>query len=183
MRCNLYGLTDGEQKRCILDQDHTISCQFETKEILTKTLYCEDCKMYTLTPHLVTFKCHNIMGHTWKEYSSNNELVFKSGASSSACASFRLIPFVSIKRLADRCQLGLDKKGDAAWNAVNPKADEMLDDTQWVINRYEHAIKHAYLAIGKLSGIIPDDGDDDAAAVMWAGMLGIAADERRRSKK
>jgi hypothetical protein len=108
------------------------------------------------------------------------EKVFTGGASSSECASFRLIPFEAIKRLADRCQLGLDRKGEAAWNTMNPRSGEMLDDVDWVVNRFEHAIKHSYLAIMKLKGLIPDDDDDDAAAVMWAGMLGIAADERRK---
>lgn len=184
IRCDKIESRDGKQ--CILDAGHYVNHVFGAKELISmnqcnymSSIDNEQCSLQFghKSDH------HFPMQGKEKVTIHSVETIFAGGASSSACSSFRLIPFIAIKELADRCQLGLDRKGDKAWNATNPNADKILDDTAWVINRAEHAIKHAYLAIGKLSGIIPDDGDNDAAAIMWAGMLLIAAADRRKRVK
>jgi hypothetical protein len=80
---------------------------------------------------------------------------------------YSLIPKAALDALADRFELGQQKYKDKSWNALT-KQDGLLDDA-WVIARAEHVIYHAMLIIQKMNGLIPDDGDDDAAAIMWGG--------------
>lgn len=93
---------------------------------------------------------------------------YKSGASSSVKPHFELIPYEALVALANRFQLGLDKYGSGAWNALSPN-QRQLDDDEWIESRLSHIIHHAYQIIMKRRGLIPDDCDDDAAAIMWGG--------------
>lgn len=96
-------------------------------------------------------------------------LPFAGGAvSSSKIPRLDLIPYRSIVRLAARFELGLERHGEKAWNALSSN-QQVLTDRDFVIARAAHAANHALLLIGKLTGCIPDDGDDDAAAIMWSG--------------
>ena len=80
---------------------------------------------------------------------------------------YSLIPKSSLDALAARFELGLEKHKNKSWNGLSNQAG--LFNKDWVISRAEHVIHHAMLYIQKLEGIIPDDGDDDAAAIMWGG--------------
>jgi hypothetical protein len=46
----------------------------------------------------------------------------------------------------------------------------VLEDKEFLIARAAHAIDHALKLIAKLEGLSPEDGDDDAAAIAWAGV-------------
>lgn len=93
---------------------------------------------------------------------------FASGVASSKDPRLDLIPYGSLARLADRFELGIERKGDKAWNSSSTNTAPLTDEA-FIIDRAMHAVKHAYRLIDKLRGKISDDGDDDAAAIMWAG--------------
>ena len=93
---------------------------------------------------------------------------------------FDLIPYGALKALADRFELGEQKHGPKTWNGRS-KQDGLADD-EWIYARAAHVINHALLYIAKMSGTIPDDGDDDAAAIMWGGTC-LSEAKRRRAKE
>jgi hypothetical protein len=82
---------------------------------------------------------------------------------------FGMIPHAALEALANRFELGEQKHGPKSWNALSNQ--EALKDDAWVLSRAEHIIHHAYRYIQKMKGLIPDDGDDDAAAIMWGGAV------------
>lgn len=88
---------------------------------------------------------------------------------SSVKPRFALIPSHALEALAARFELGEEKHKGKTWNAL---ADQKaLENRDWILSRAEHAIYHIYRYIGKMEGLIIDDGDDDAAAIMWAGTV------------
>jgi hypothetical protein len=88
---------------------------------------------------------------------------------SSVKPRFALIPSHALEALAARFELGEEKHKGKSWNAL---ADQKsLENRDWILSRAEHAIYHIYKYISKMEGLIPDDGDDDAAAIMWAGTV------------
>lgn len=101
----------------------------------------------------------------------NQEIKFASGASSSYCPPYYLIPKNALERLANVFQRGINRKGDAAWNVYG--SQEALTDINFVIDRVSHIIKHALQYRDKLIGKIdwndPNYPEDDAAAIMWGG--------------
>lgn len=97
--------------------------------------------------------------------------------SSSIKPSFALIPYNSLVALAERFELGEVKYKAGTWNAISDQA--ALENEEWILKRAEHIIHHIYQWIMKRKGLIPDDGDDDAAAIMWGGCL---LSEARRVK-
>jgi hypothetical protein len=105
------------------------------------------------------------------------KLVFQSGASSSKIPRYDLIPAQALRRIADRFELGLKKYKEASWNARSKQ--DALQDKEWVIARASHVIDHAYKLIEKMIGAVPDDGDDDAAAIVWGGICLIQATEKK----
>jgi len=112
---------------------------------------------------------------------NNKKVVFKSGASSTKIPRFELIPRIALVALADRYELGLERHGETAWSILS--ADQSpLDDKEWLTARLAHVIDHATKALDKLHGRIPDDGDDDAAAIMWGGSVLAAARDHQRRK-
>lgn len=100
---------------------------------------------------------------------NQENITFKSGAASSRIPRFDLIPRQSLVELADRCALGLERHKEKSWNAASTNQAVLLDD-EFIIARATHAIDHATKFIEKLRGQRPDDGDNDASAIMWAGM-------------
>jgi hypothetical protein len=93
----------------------------------------------------------------------------KSYTKGTDCPDYQLIPFAALTALANRFGLGKRTYGAKAWNAES--SQDALDDVEFIRARLGHAIKHASLALAKINGEIPDDGDDDAGAIMWAGAM------------
>jgi hypothetical protein len=91
------------------------------------------------------------------------------GLTSTPCPSYGLIPLVALDSLAGRFAFGEQTRraaGKQAWNALTPQ-DGLT--REFVRIRLEHVIKHAMLAIAKLEGSTPRDGDDDAGGIMFGG--------------
>lgn len=98
------------------------------------------------------------------------EIPFASGVSSSKVPRLELMPYEALVRTAARYEAGIERKGDAAWNALS-KNQECLTDRAFIMARLGHVLHHASRLQAKLLGYIPDDGDDDAAAIAWAGQF------------
>jgi hypothetical protein len=103
-------------------------------------------------------------------------VVFKSGAASSKIPRLDLIPRKALLRVAGRFELGLERHGERSWNAASSQA--CLEDREFLIYRAAHVIDHALKLIAKLRGQLPDDGDDDAAAIAWGGICLCEATEQ-----
>jgi hypothetical protein len=101
------------------------------------------------------------------------KLIFKGGAASTPKPKLFLIPYNALVGLANRFELGWNKYKDNAYNAISPPSNarrsEMLQDQEWIRERISHVIHHAYQYLQKMEGVIEDDGDDDASAIMWGG--------------
>lgn len=96
---------------------------------------------------------------------SSEELVRTScGATASRKPRFDLIPLGGLTAVADRFELGLEKHSKNNWR-------KGIGDRDWCIARLNHVINHALTMIGKLEGQLPDDGDDDAGAIAWGGII------------
>lgn len=102
------------------------------------------------------------------------------GVASTKIPRLELIPFSALESLAYRFELGIQRKGDKAWNALTNK-EEALKDANFVINRLAHCIKHCYAAIEKLY-CYEDDGEDDAGAILFAGSV-LAEYNKLKGKK
>ena len=113
--------------------------------------------------------------------STEEKVIFKSGAASTKIPRLDLVPREALIRLADRFELGLAKYGERAWNAASSQA--CLEDKEWLIARAAHVIDHALKLIGKLRGQLPEDGDDDAAAIAWGGVCLCEARAKRTDPK
>lgn len=107
---------------------------------------------------------------------SEEKVVFQSGASSSKIPRFDMIPRSALVRLAKRFELGNEKHGPRSWNAL--QNNQALQDKDWIIARAAHVIDHALKFMAKYTGQMPDDGDDDASAIMWGGTCLCAATEQ-----
>lgn len=84
----------------------------------------------------------------------------ESGAtSSSRKPEYRLIPFCLIRRTGQRLADGARKHGEGNW-------EKALDDRDFMMDRANHLIEHAYRAIEKLQkGMFVDLDDDDLGGV------------------
>jgi hypothetical protein len=103
----------------------------------------------------------------------------KSYSKGSSIPRLELIPREALIRLAGRFELGVKNYQDKAWNALSPN-QECLSDRDMAIARAAHALDHASKLIAILSGQMPDDGDDHAGAILWAGsFLAMASDVLR----
>lgn len=85
-----------------------------------------------------------------------------SGAKSSTVPRLDLIPHRALVRLAGRYEKGMKRYGRNNWQ-------KGLTDLDYVLERAAHVLNHASILIEKLQGLRADDGDDDAAAIMWGG--------------
>lgn len=102
--------------------------------------------------------------------------LFKSGTTSTKKPRFDLIPHAGLIHAANRFELGLSKHGDKAWNALSPNQDALYD-IEWLIARASHGIDHCYNMIRRLS-TANFEGDDDAGAIAWCGLVLSAAWDR-----
>lgn len=113
------------------------------------------------------------------------EVKFKSGVASSKCPQFFLIPRNALIRLANVFQLGIERKGEAAWNVYS--SQEALGDREFTLDRISHIIKHALIYRDKLIGAIdwedPKYKEDDAAAIMWGGAFLAEAEDYVKKQK
>lgn len=96
-------------------------------------------------------------------------------AASTKGPSFHLIPTVALVKLAERFELGEERKGDKAWNATS-KNQECLLDKAWLIERCSHIIYHAMKLRDQLAGLEADESPtDNASAIAWGGVFLICA--------
>jgi len=90
--------------------------------------------------------------------------------------AYHLIPTAALNKLAERFELGIERKGDKAWNATSNNQD-CLTDKDLLIERCSHIIHHAL----KLRDQLQDSSrgeesiQDNAAAVMWGGAFLVCA--------
>lgn len=103
-----------------------------------------------------------------RDHAAEEKSRFAGGATASKAPDFARFSFSAHRRVAVRGDLGAEKHGEGNW-----KKD--LDNRDFVIARLNHVIIHAYKLIAKLRGEIPDDGDDDAAAIAWGGLFACEA--------
>lgn len=109
------------------------------------------------------------------------KLKFASGATSTVVPRFELIPRHFMVRLSARFEKGIERHGDAAWNARS--SQDPLDDKAFLMARLGHVIDHATKLMDKLDGRMKDDGEDDAGAIGWAAALLCEATNPARKKK
>jgi hypothetical protein len=97
------------------------------------------------------------------------------GLKCSTIPPFHLIPRIAYVRLAERVALGEATKGKDAWNALSSN-QHVLQNKITLARRLGHAINHALSLLDKIAkGSDLSEGDDDAAALMWAGMYAICS--------
>lgn len=90
--------------------------------------------------------------------------------SSSAISAFHLIPAEALRRYARRCQVGVERKGDKAWNAMTTHNQDILTSKEFALERINHLIGHALTLRDKIARGEPLlAGDDDAGAIIWNG--------------
>lgn len=105
------------------------------------------------------------------------------GATNTPCPGFHRIPFVALVALAERFEVGeIKRAGKGCWNSAIPGSDAMLTQ-EFVVERLNHVIKHALVALGKLHGTIPFNGDDDAGAIMFGGATLAAWNAKVKGEK
>jgi hypothetical protein len=108
------------------------------------------------------------------------EIDFAGGkALSSKIPGFKYFPYRALVRIAKRFELGIERKGEKAWNALAKSRDEVAADKEFAIERAAHAAHHAMRLKAILAGEIEDDGDDHAAALGWSAMYLCEATEPR----
>lgn len=129
--------------------------------------YNEDCCLYCIERYrLYRNRSGVILNATVPE--TEETITHESGAKSSYCPDFSQIPLDALIVLAKRYELGEQKYGRDQWRSG-------LHDKRYVIERLNHIIRHAFTAIQKLEGKLPDDGDDDAGAILWGGCFLVEA--------
>lgn len=103
------------------------------------------------------------------ETTDSIEIVMAAGqVSSSAIPGLHRIPTEALVRLAQRFDLGVERKGDKAWNAVTAN-QQVLADREFILHRIGHVVIHALKLRDKILRGAPMEGDDDAGAIAWAG--------------
>lgn len=98
----------------------------------------------------------------------------KGGATSSKLEAYDQLPYHAMLRLAARYGLGEIKHGRHNWR-------KSLTDQKYVLHRLGHVIHHALKAIAIIEGFMPDDGDDNAGAIMWGGAFLAESQEALKS--
>lgn len=109
---------------------------------------------------------------------------FSSGATSTKQIRLSLIPHQGLLNAALRFELGLEKHGPSAYNALS-ETNSCLLDREWLIERCSHAIEHLYTMIDNLknTNIKISACQNDAGAVAWCGLvLGEAAYQPKDSR-
>lgn len=130
--------------------------------------------------------CHNKPCDGKSRYCSNEcHAAFNQGAEPqeivnglqfSVVPKFELIPREAILRLVRRIEYGECTKGKNAWNGLTPNQDKLLSK-EALVKRLGHAVDHVYKLIDRLQNGQPliEGNEDDAAAIMWAGMYACSA--------
>jgi hypothetical protein len=103
--------------------------------------------------------------------------------------AYHLIPKIVFETLADRFELGEERKGDKAWNALS-KYQDVLENIPFIHERINHIIQHAMEFRQKLIEgkpfVTPNNKGGDAGAILWGGaFLACVAevlDKQRESK-
>jgi len=95
------------------------------------------------------------------------------GASSSKVPRLDYVSLTALRRLAKRYAQGLPKYGKYNYK-------QGLTDREYILERCAHIIDHAYKYVEVLEGQRTDDGDDNAAAIMWGGAFLCESDEARK---
>lgn len=101
---------------------------------------------------------------------TKEEIVDYGKAQRSRKPEYSLVPKSAFDAIAARFELGQVKHGPKAWNALADNRESAIT-REWAVAAMNHVIHHATLAIQKVSGIIPDDGDDDGGAIMFGGAV------------
>lgn len=105
--------------------------------------------------------------------------------SSSKVPSLHLIPTEALLCLADRFEVGTERKGEGAWNALT-KNQQCLDDKAFLIERCSHIIRHTLLLRDQLThGYTADQEDspyENAGAIIFGGALMACAVKRAEEK-
>lgn len=98
------------------------------------------------------------------------------GLQFSVVPQYELIPREAMLRLIKRAELGQKTKGKNAWNALSIN-QENLNSKEALVKRLGHAIDHCYKLINRIVTDQPlyEGNEDDAAALMWAGMYACCA--------
>lgn len=98
-------------------------------------------------------------------------LMSEGKASSSKIPGFHRIPTEGLRRLAERYDLGQERKGEKTWDA-NSENQEVLLDREFVLHRLGHVIAHALKLRDKIAAgekLLGEGIDDDAGAIIWGG--------------
>lgn len=82
-----------------------------------------------------------------------------------------LIPKSALEALANRFELGVERKGDGAWNALTLDKNETLINKDFVLDRLSHTIHHCYDAIRKIIKGVELEGEEDAGAILFGGSV------------
>mgnify|MGYP000975294291 CR=1 FL=1 len=102
--------------------------------------------------------------------------------SSSKVPSLHLIPTEALLCLADRFEVGTERKGEGAWNALT-KNQQCLDDKAFLIERCSHIIRHTLLLRDQLAHGYNSEQEDspyeNAGAIIFGGALMACAMRRR----
>lgn len=93
------------------------------------------------------------------------------GVTSTKLPRYELIPKSALDSLALRLELGVQRKGDGAWNALNNKRYAALENPDFVIERLSHVIHHCMDAIAKIARGNILNGEDDAGAILFGGAV------------
>lgn len=105
----------------------------------------------------------------FRQHATEEVITHPGGASSTRKPRFGLVPYVAFTEMAARFELGETKyKGKGCWNALSENRESALT-REWVTARLEHVINHAFTAIEKIHGRLPDDGDSDAGGILFGG--------------
>lgn len=99
---------------------------------------------------------------------------FGSGATSTKQPRLSLIPHQGLVNAALRFELGLERHGEKAFNALSNQ--KPLSDIEWLIERCSHSIEHLYRLIDFLKEPDMDanaliEAQGDAGAVAWCGLV------------
>lgn len=97
------------------------------------------------------------------------------GATASEAPKFHLLPYGGLLALVERFTIGAIRHEAYGWMRgladKRPLPPPLTPATEYAIERANHVIHHALKYQAKLLGVIPDDGDDDAAAIAWGGTV------------
>ncbi len=117
-----------------------------------------------------------------KVSTAKKEIGFNSNVSSSKQPMTHLIPTVAMVRTAQIFELGKLIKKEKAWNATSTNQDCLMDK-EFLLDRISHIINHALKLRDKI--LVGDmmDGEDDAASIVFGGMLLICATDREGFEK